>query len=60
MHINGLFFVGIMIGGLISSYLFKRYFKAIKECDLWRQSAIDLQRDINTIQNSKRKFTQIK
>ena len=51
MHINGLFFAGVLIGGLIGSYLFKRYFKAIKECALWRQSALDLQRDINTLKN---------
>ena len=53
MHINGLFFVGVLIGGIIANYLFKRYFKAIRECDLWRQSALDLQRDINTLKNNK-------
>ena len=60
MQLNGLFFAGLMIGGLLVNYLFKRYFRALNDCDLWRQSALDLQRDINTIQNSKRKFTQIK
>jgi len=53
MHINGLFFVGLMVGGLLVNYLFKRYSRALYECDLWRQSALDLQRDINTLKNNK-------
>tara|TARA_Y100000296_G_C5054764_1_gene196691 strand:- start:313 stop:474 length:162 start_codon:yes stop_codon:yes gene_type:complete len=53
MIINGLFFAGLMIGGIIANYLFKRYFRALRECDLWRQSALDLQRDINTLKNNK-------
>ena len=47
MQINGLFFVGLMIGGLLVNYLYKRYSRAVYECDLWRQSALNLQRDIN-------------
>jgi len=53
MQFNGLFFVGLMIGGLLVKIAFKHYFKAIKECDLWRQSALDLQRDLNTLNNNK-------
>ena len=52
MHINGLFFAGLMIGGLLVNYLYKRYSRALNDCDLWRQSALDLQRDINTLKNN--------
>ena len=51
MQLNGLFFAGLMIGGLLVNYLFKRYSRAVYECNQWRQSAIDLQRDINTLKN---------
>ena len=51
MHINGLFFAGLMVGGLLVNYLYKRYSRALNDCDLWRQSALDLQRDINTLKN---------
>ena len=53
MQLNGLFFVGVLIGGLLVNYLYKRYSRALYECNLWRQSALDLQRDINTLKNNK-------